>query len=271
MPELRYVLDKMSESNFSMPTYVSYDKKTADAGNAGDIPVSYENNEFPTDSQENIWLSALKVAGSDTMNESVKKFYNDRIYAAADRYGIRPDLEKAAAFVQNLRDTPEPLRTESDWRKARNWLQKFASVLETPLRIALANTLLTKAAEVGYIPAWSEIYELRKLAGMNPATPEMQKYAEEQIHAMPSGNIYTTEQFAAIPYEEAAESVSDLTKSASLGMPVLHAASFAKAASKASREEAEIVELLLTKHGQKPLIRARDYPLEINDEMLAAL
>jgi hypothetical protein len=271
MPELRYLLDKMSESKFSMPTYVSYDKKTANASDSESAPVSYENNEFPTDSQENIWLSALKVAGSDVMKESVRKFYTDRIYAAADRYGIRTDLEKAAAFVQNLREKPEPLRTKSDWLKAASWLRKFASVLEIPVRQSLANMLLTKSAEVGYIPSWSELYELRKFAGKNPVTPEMQKYAEEQIHTMPSGNIYTTEQFEAIPYEEAAAYVSDLTKSASLGMPVLHAASFAKAASKASKEEGELVELLLANHGQKPLVCPDDFPIEINDEILASL
>jgi hypothetical protein len=268
MPELKYVLDKMCVSGFQMPVFISYDKKTASADTES---VSYESNEFPTDSQANVWMSGLKLASNETLKPHEQKFYRDRIYAAADRYGIRADLEKAAGFVDKLREEPEPLRTEGDWLKARDWLVKFAAVLDPPLRISVADMLLEKSAEVGYILSYSDTYELRKLADKDPVTPEMKKYAESLLHTMPSGRVYSSEQFGAIPYEEAAEYVPDLVKAASLGMPVMHAHRFAKVASQASKREADAVELLLSRRGVKPLYDPNNLAIEVNDEMLAAL
>jgi hypothetical protein len=278
----RFVLDKMAASGFFMPDYINYNKKTADAdtaagsvvgtdADASTVSVFYENKEFPIDSQEKVWLSAVKLACLPDMPKTEQDFYRKQIYAAAERYGIRNDLDKAAEFITNSENEPQTIKTSADWQKAKTWLTKHAASLASELVMKLANYLLDKTAEVGCVPSLSEQYELREMAGRNPMTPELQKFAETNLHRLANGTYYRTDQFASLTYDEVNRCMPDLIKNASLGMPVLNASTFAKAASESSEAHADVIECLLSQHGQYPIHTERGHPVEINDQVLAEL
>jgi hypothetical protein len=273
--DFKFVLDKMTAASFALPSYVAYDKKDqktagVEVGTEPTAP-SYNSMEFPIDSQENVWLSAVKLACAAGLHKLAQESLQKKIYAAAERYGIEGDLQKAAEFIQRLNETPRQIKTASDWQKAKTWLIKYASQLAPTLLHKLADYLLKKTAEVGYIPSRSEKYELTEMAGRDPVTPEIEKWAEENIHKLASGNYYRTDQFAALPYEEVNELLPDLLKTASLGMPVLNPDTFAKAASEADESSANVIDWLLEKHGQLPIHTEKGLPIAVNDEILAEL
>lgn len=267
--DFRFILDKMSAAGFSMPAYVGYDKKTANADT--ETAVSYESTEFPLDSQENVWLSSVKLACIDGMSELLKKLQKEKIYAAAERYGIRSDLDKAAAFIDKIKTEPQQMKTASDWQKAKAWLIKYAAQIAPDLLVKFADYLLKKTAEVGYIPSLTEKYELTELAGQDPITPEIQAWADKNLHKLASGSYYRTDQFASLNYAEVNELLPDLIKTASLGMPVLNPYTFAEAASAADEACADVIDYLLEKQGQYPVHTEKGLPIAISDEILAEL
>jgi hypothetical protein len=269
MSDFRFILDKMSAAGFTMPQYVGYDKKTASA--EGREPASYENKSFPIDSQENVWLSAVKLACDKIMPVWERDIYSKRVYDAAEHYGITADLEKAAEFIVKSETEPHVIRTEDDWRKAQSWLIKNAEYLDPRITIKLANYLLDTTEGVGYIPSLIEQFDLREMAGRNPMTPELQKFAEQNLHRLANGTYYRTDQFALLDYDEVNEIMPDLMKTASLGMTVLQPDAFAKAASEADEAHADLLEHLLGQHGQHPIHSERGLPVEINDRILAEL
>jgi hypothetical protein len=269
MSDFRFILDKMSVAGFAMPSYVGYDKKTASA--EGREPASYENRSFPIDSQENVWLSAVKLACDKTMPAWERDIYSKRVYDAAEHYGIRADLDKAAEFIVKSETEPHTVRTENDWQKAQSWLIKNAGYLDPRITIKLANYLLDTAGRVGRVLSLLDQFDLREMAGRNPMTPELQKFAEQNLHRLANGTYYRTDQFASLTYDEVNEIMPDLVKTASLGMPVLQPDAFAKAASEADEAHANILEHLLTQHGQYPVHSERGLPVEINDRILAEL
>jgi hypothetical protein len=267
----RFVLDKMAASGFTMPAYVNYDKKTASAGDAETSPASYEDRAFPIDSQENVWLSAVKLACDTDLSQLEKDSYKKQVYDAAERYGIRGDLDKAAEFVLKSETEPQGIRTVEDWQKAQTWLIKHAEQVSPDIVTKLANHLLDKTAEIGYIPSLVEQYDLREMAGRDPMIPEMQKYAERNCYRLANGNYYTTNQFATLSYDEIDRCVPDLLKTASLGMPVFQPDTFAAAVSQSDKAHADIITTLLANHGQHPIHSERRLPVEIDDRTLAEL
>ena len=135
----------------------------------------------------------------------------------------------------------------------------------------MVDHLFEKAAEMNYISSLSERCDLLQIAQRDPLIPEVQKLAEESIHKLASGTHYTTEQFAALPFEEVQELLPDLVKRASFEMPRIHPKLLASTAETADVNTAVVLDALLQKHGQMPLYDASSLPVEISDAILANL
>jgi hypothetical protein len=258
---VEYILDAMRESGFSIPNYVGTKQAS---GVAWDNPSG-----ISMDSQENVWLSAIKLACSDL--PAVRASYQKQVTDAARRYGILEDIKAASAFIVEMDSTSKKIRTEFDWKQTKEWLTKNANYLNLPLREGIVDHLFEKAAEMNYVPSLSERCALLQLAQRDPLISEVQKLAEESVHKLASGTHYTTEQFGALPFEEVQELLPDLVKRASFEMPLLHPRLFAKSAETADANTAVVLDALLQKHGQTPLHDESNLPVEVSDAILARL
>ena len=258
---VKFVLDTMEESGFPIPEYVS--EKQAD------VSVT-EYSNISIDSRANVWLSAVKLACGEFL-PTVRASYCKEVMEAAQRYGIDGQVKDATAFVERMDIDPQQICTETDWRRTKDWLKKNAQYMDEGLREGIVDHLFEKAAELGYIPMLSEKCDLLQIAGRDPITPEIQKLAEESSHKLASGTHYTTDQFEALPFAEVEELLPDLMKKASLGMGVLQPRLFAKVAETADRNTAMVLDALLRKHGQAPVLDEKELPLEINEAVLARL
>jgi hypothetical protein len=264
MAGFEYILDRMRSKGFQMPGYVG--QKTADTQSG----ASYHSSELKFDSQENVWLSAVKIACLSCSGFE-RGIYTQRLYDAADRYRIRGDIEKAAAFIRGTENEKQDILTESDWHKAALWLHKNASFMQESDRRAAADCLMMKSAEIGYVPSLAEKYTLDKLAGRNPVSDDIRRLADDNLHKLASGSVYRTDQFESLPYKEVHDFLPDLMRQASFGLPVLQPSLFARAAVQADEVQADVLDKLMRKHGQVPVHSARHLPVEINDQILAAL
>ena len=256
---VKFILDTMTESGFTIPDYVS--EKRAD------VEVTDDFNDIGIDSQKSVWLSAVKLACGDFL-PAVRDSYQKKVTDAAMRYGIYDHVKDASAFVERMDIDPQQIRTEFDWKRTKNWLEKNAGFMDEGLREGIVDHLFEKAAELGYTPMLSEKCALLQIAGRDPMSPEVQKLAEDSIHKLASGKHYTTDQFEALPFEEVKELLPDLVKQASLGMTLLHPRLFAKVAETADESSAMVLDALLQKYGQMPILDESELPVEINDEIL---
>ena len=254
----------MTESGFAVPSYVGV-KNASNEGTTTDNP-----NDININSQENVWLSAIKLACMDVL-PTIRDSYAKKVVDAARRYGILGDIKAAAAFVDRLDVDPQQIRTEGDWKRSKEWLHKNAEHMDLHIREGIVDHLFEKAAELGYTPSLSEKCLLHQIAEREPITHEIQKLAEESIHRLATGTHYTTDQFKALPFDEVKDILPDLVKSASFEMSTLHPALFARAATAVEENTAVVLDALLQKHGQFPVYDDSNLPIEINDAMLAAL
>jgi len=254
----------MRESGFSIPNYVG--TKLA----AVEEVIAPHPSGISINSQENVWLSAIKLACSDLL-PAVRASYQKQVSDAAKRYGILEDIKAAAAFIEEMDSKPRQIQTEYDWKQAKDWLQKNADYLDISLREGIVDHLFEKAAAMNYVPSLSERCALLQLAQRDPFIPEVQKLAEESIHKLASGKNYTTEQFSALPYEEVQRLLPDLVKRASFEMPKIHPRLFAKVAEEADMNTAIVLDALFQKHGQTPLYDESVLPVEVSDAILARL
>jgi hypothetical protein len=255
----------MEESGFVLPDYVGTKQANSEEGEVTDYPT-----DIRISSQANVWLSGIKLACSD-LSPKVRAFHLKKVMDAAGRYGILDDLKSATAFIKNMDAGPRPIRTEGDWQRSKEWLQKNADFMEQDIREGIVEHLFTKAAELNYVPLLSEVYTLNQIAGREDVIPEIQKLAEESLHKLATGTHYTTDQFAALPFDEVNQFLPELIKKASFEMPVLHPKLFAQAAESADRNSALVLDALFRKHGQSPVDDDSHLPLEINDAILAKL
>jgi pyruvoyl-dependent arginine decarboxylase (PvlArgDC) len=250
----------MEESGFIIPSYVG--AKQADA---------IENpNSINIDGQENVWLSAIKLAFGDFL-PAVHASYSKKVSDAARRYGILEDITKAGSFVEQMNTAPRQICTELDWKRTKSWLEKNAEYMDEIVRVEIVDHLFEKAAEMNYVPTLSENCVLYQIASRDPITPEVQQLAEESIHKLASGTHYTTDQFEVLPFEEVKELLPDLVKRASFNMPVFQSTLFAKAAEAAGENSAVVLDALFRKYGQAPIYDENEVPIEINDAILARL
>ena len=257
---VQFILDTMQESGFVIPAYVR----------AKQASVTDDSNDIRIDGQGSVWLSAVKLACGEYL-PAVKAAYQKRVTDAATRYGILDHIKEASAFIERMDIDPQQIRTEHDWKRTKGWLEKNAEFMDEGLREGIVDHLFQKASELGYTPLLSEKCVLLQIAGRDPFTEDVRQMAEEGIHKLASGKYYTTDQFESLPFEEVEALLPELVKQASLGIPMLHATLFAKVAENADENSAIVLDALLQKYGQMPIMDAQDFPLEINDEMLAKL
>ena len=166
---------------------------------------------------------------------------------------------------------PQQIRTEADWKRSKSWLEKNAQYIDEDIREGIVDCLFDKAAELGYEPLISEKSTLLKIAGRNPITEEVHQLTVDSLHKLASGKYYTTGQFEVLPFEEVQALLPELVKKASFEMPLLHPRLFAKAAETEDRTVAVLLDALLQKYGQFPVMDEADLPMEVNDAMLAKL
>jgi hypothetical protein len=238
---------------------------------ASDVEAALDNpSGISINSQENVWLSAIKLACDDFL-PAVRASYQKQVTDAASRYGILGDIKAASAFIDGMEKDPQQIRTEFDWKQTKEWLVKNADYLELSIREGMVDHLFEKAAEMNYVPSLSERCDLLQVAEREPLTSEVQKLAEQNIHKLASGTHYTTDHFAALPFAEVQDLLPDLVKKASFEMPVIHPRLFAKTAATADANTAVVLDALLRKHGQVPLHNDSNLPVEINDAILSRL
>jgi len=261
---LAYVLDTMTASGYPIPDYIHYRNKEATVSHSPDM------DDGTLDSREKVWLAAVKSA-CVPMAELQRNLLFHKIAAAASRYGILPEIEEAVRYVERL-DKQEPgIRTVADFRKAAEWLREYADTLTPDIRAALANHLLDKTIKLGHVLSVAEQFELDEWAGRDPYTPELRALAERNLHKLASGNVYRTDQFAALSVDELRDSLPDLVKTASLGMNVVDLGRLAKCAATLPSRQADILDALFVTHGQQPIHSDYGAPVEIDDAILASL
>lgn len=113
--DYRFVLDRMFAENYPIPPYVTC-KKEAGAEDLSDL--SDHPNEYPVTSQENVWLSHLKLACNSTLRPVIRDVQMRKIASAAERYGISQDLKNVSDYVEGLRTKVAGIETQSDYEKA---------------------------------------------------------------------------------------------------------------------------------------------------------
>lgn len=261
---LAYVLDCMTATGYPVPGYVHYRKNAA--ASAG-VP---DTDESVLDSREKVWLAAVKLACTP-MRKLRRNILFHKIAAAASRYGVRRDTEDAVAWVDRLGNRTDGIRTPGDFQKAADWLRRYADRLDPDVRVKLAEHLLDGTAGIGHVLSLSERFELDEWAGRDPCSPELRDLAERNLHKLASGNVYRTDQFAAIPLADLRDSLPDLAKIASLGMNVADPMRLAQGASALTEKEATIVDALFDLHGQRPVHSEIGAPVVIDDAILASL
>lgn len=255
---LHFVLDNMQASGHPIPGYVHYRKKAAsDSGKR-------------LDGREELWLEAVKLACT-SMRPLEKEIRFHKIAAVADRYGIRNDIDAAVAYIDQLENRREGIRTASDFRKAADWLERHADTLAPEVRASVANHLLEQAVKVGHVTSLTERFRWNEWSGRDPYTDDVRTLAEKNLHKLATGSVYRTDQFDVLSVEELQELLPDLLKTASLGMNVFQADRIGKTASTLPEHEARILENLLESHGQSPVHSDFGSPVEISDEILATL
>jgi hypothetical protein len=260
--DYRFILEKMRRGGYSLPDYVTDGDKTAG--------VSYDAEEIRLDGKANVWLSAVKLASLPDDNLT-RKFLSPKVASAAKRYGILPEVEQVFHSVPELLRERPGIRTLSDWREAKDWYFKNAQFMDGGTRRTFHAHLMIKAAETGCVIPLPERYAMDKLAGYDSVTEDVQQYALEHTHKLADGSVYTSPQFEKLDPEEVRECLPDLMKTASFGMHTIAPKRFGQAAENLSYSDAEILSLLMEKAGEAPVLSTRGAPVEINDEILAAL
>ena len=269
LSDYRFVLDRMLAENYPMPLYVTYHKKEATA--SGTSTPSYHPTDYPVTSQENVWLSHLKLACNNEMRPMVREIWMKKVADAASRYGIMKDIESVTAYVEKLRTKVAGIETQSDYEKAKDWLFKNAEFLDTDTAAAVSEHLQQVAKKLGHVLSMTEQYRLDELSGRDPMTPEIMKQVDARLHKLATGSVYTSNQFLCLPVEAVQEYLPDLMKTASLGMNVMPPQRFGKIAETLGVPEAEVLDTLMGIHGEQPIHSDYGCPLEINDEVLAKL
>lgn len=261
--DLHFVLDSMQRTGYPIPEYVNYKRKIA-ADSVGGF------RDGVLDSRENVWLSAITLACTP-LRPLEKEIRTRKIAAAAQRYGIRPEIDEAVAFAGRLENRRDGIQTRADFRKAADWLHRYADSLAPEVRASLATHLLEQSVKVGYLPSLAEKYDWDEWAGRDPHTDQLRELAEMNLHKLATGNVYRTDQFVPLNADEMRECLPDLLKTASLGMDVIQPQRVGKFAAMLPEREAEILERLLESHGQFPVHSDFGAPVEIDDRVLATL
>jgi len=270
MSDYRFVLDKMLAEGQSVPSYVSYGKKEAGSKNTA-LPC-YDPSDYPITSQENVWLSHLKLASQkEELHPLLYDSLTSKVAAAAERYGMAEDLNRVSDYVTRLRTKKAGIETQADYEKAKNWLFKNAEYLDQETATLLVDQLNNASVKLGCIPSWEEQYHLDEIAGRDPVTPEVQRYVDDNIHKLASGSVYTSDQFRCLSVAEVNEYLPDLMKTASLGFHTLIPERFGKIAESLNESQADLLDAMMQARGQQPIHSDYGCPIEINDAVLAAL
>jgi hypothetical protein len=266
MSEFHFILDKLMATAYPLPEYITYGQKTA----ANSInPPSYESTDIDLTSKENVWLSAVKAACLD--NDTQRDHYMRQIKIAAARYGNDTDVMHVLSRIDAMRNETSGIKSSDDWEKGYNFLIKNADAMDNDVVEGLARMLLHKTAEISHIPAIEEDYTLRKLAGLPTDTPEIKEFAKQHFHKLANGSCWYSHQFDVLPVEEVQLHLPELMARTSLNMPIIEGKSFGKQAEYLDPLEADILEILMRKHGEIPEVDGRALPVEVNDAMLAKL
>lgn len=255
----------MRASGHPFPEYIRFDLKEADSN-----APSYDPEELRVDSRANVWLSAVKLACLP-LRPLERSLVERKITDAAIRYGIPDDVNHAVSTVKELNAKVAGIETTTDYVKARDWFFANAPALDDELREKLADYLGERAEKVGHLPSLVERYRLDELSGRDPLTETVRQFAERNLHKLATGAVYRTDQFAVLPVDRVEECLPDLLRTASLGMNVIAPERIGKVASHLAEPEALVLESLLASYGQEPVHHDRNNPVEINDEILAAL
>lgn len=257
----------MDATGYPIPEYVNYKTKLAAAA---EDSVPSESDEFVLDSREKVWLAAVKLACL-SLRPLQKELLQRKIADAADRYGIRDDIDEASDFVRRSSERSEGIRTLEDFQKAASWLERYAEHLPLDVRASLAGYLLQQSVKLGYVPSLSQEFQWNQWSGHDPYTEPLRRYAQENLHKLATGNVYRTDQFANLSLDELQECLPELLKTASLGMNAIQPDRLAKTAAGMSFRQAEVLDAILYSHGQTPVHRTCGLPLAIDDATLAAL
>ena len=273
----------MVSSQYPFPQYVRHGQKDASADSVeGMYPANYQLSSYPTDSQENVWLSSVKLAclvlSQKSPNwktlkrqQTTAEYYTKKVKEAAARYDMLDDVEKAVSFVERFASRREGISTERDLESAWVWFRKNAAFLDPQVKLRVLDHLEAKEAEFGCVPSLTEIYERREHRGLDPITAEMEKMAEAHLHELATGKVYFTNQFGELPEKELNDYLPDLVKEASLGTGSIVPVLLGEAAARLKEEDAIIVDALMAKHAQVPYNDRRKAAIEINDAVLVKI
>jgi hypothetical protein len=264
-----FVLDRMVAEGYPIPSYVSYGKK--EAGLSKSSVPSWHPTDYPINSQENVWLSQLKLACDIDLRPLTRQIALKKVADAAERYGITRDLEQVASYVEGLRTKTAGMDTLSDYEKARDWLFDNAEYLDGETAAALSDHLQSAAIKLGHLPSLTEQYRLAELGGRDPIMPEILAFAESHLHKLASGSVYTTGQFRCLPVDAVRDILPDLLKTASLGMAVIEPQRFGKVAETLCESDADALDSLMRIYGEEPVHSEYGLPVEISDRVLAKL
>jgi len=270
MSEFSFLLDQLRATGFRFPEYITFATKTADQKETGEIAPSYHPTDLETGSRENVWLSSVKLAAMP-LRPLQREFLHKKIADAAFRYGIESDLEKVSEAIQNFRQKTAGIETVTDYEIARDWFFKNAGYMEGELRTRLADHLLEQAKKLGHVPSLLEKVQINEAAGRDPVTDEVRQFAEQNLHKLANGSVYRTDQFGCLTPETVREYLPHLLREASLGMNVIEPHRFGKVASLLPEHEATVLDALLGAQGEFPVHREKNLPVEIGDDVLAAL
>jgi hypothetical protein len=265
----KFVLDRMLAEGHPIPSYIGYGQK--EAAFRSSVAPSYHADDFDLTSQENVWLSHLKLACAEAMRPLTREIWQKKIAAAAERYGMTKDLDRVTEYVQQLREKNAGIETQADYEKARDWLFKNAEDIDRDTAANLSEHLQQAAIKIGHIPSLTEQYQLDEIAGRDPMTPEVQQYVEDHIHKLASGSVYTSGQFRCLSVDEVQEYLPELMKTASLGLGILSPQRFGKVAETLNPSQADMLDTLMSLHGERPIHGDYGVPVDICDEVLAWL
>ena len=269
MSDFYFILDQMRASGFPFPEYIRFDPKTAENESSEETP-SYHSTELKLVGRANVWLSAVKLACL-ALQPLKKKLLTKKVADAAFRYGIENDVEQALTTVRNLQTKTAGIATLSDYGRGKDWLFENADQLDQDIRIRLADHLLDQAVKLGHVPSLLEKYRLDEIAGRDPETGDVHRFAKKNLHKLANGSVFRTDQFGVLPITEIEEYLPRLLKTASLEMNVVEPHRLGKIAATLPEHEADVLESLMLRYNQDPVFCDRDNPIEISDTDLAEL